>query len=86
MDPATFQDDASDRSGWRRKLMGGAAAFSADYDIAAAQRSQRRRNPTTTGDYICDQCGRACEMLAVLLSHTRGHRRRGEALVFEPEG
>ena len=86
IDPATFEDDASDRSGWRRKIVGGAAAFAADYDLAAAQRRERRRNPTTTGDYICDQRGRGCATLAGQLSHTRGHRRRGEAVGFEPEG
>ena len=86
IDPATFEAEASNRGGWRQKIVVGAAAFAADYDLAAAQRRERRQNPTTTGAYICNHCGRGCATLAGLLSHTRGHQRRGEAVVFETEG
>ena len=95
IDPRQLENDAAERSGWRRQVSAGAAAFGLAYDAAEADRRHRRHNPPSGGAHQCNQCDRSFATLSGLMSHTRAHMRRAaqslpttreEDVVIEPDG
>ena len=79
-----------DRRGWRNVCVRGLAYCEKRgerlKEAARARRHKRTLQPPATDDqYECHLCGRRCLSRIGLLSHSRAHERRQQAVIFEVE-
>ena len=80
-----------DRTGWRDVCLRGLACCEERGErrgeAARARRHPRALQPPSTDDqYECHLCERRCLSRIGLLSHSRAHERRQQAVIFKVEG
>ena len=75
IDPDTWENEALNRSSWRRMCHEGVEQFEERRIKAAMERRQKRKaGPSASGPFVCTVCGRHCAAQIGLISHLRKHR------------
>ena len=85
IDPRTWETTAANRSGWRQSISTGTAMFEAEWRRKVEEKCEERKRrlaaPRPPPTLPCPHCPRKFYARIGLLSHLRGHQRRGDHTV-----